>query len=239
MTVAAKTDRDILRLFIESVSVVGVLTLADTRWFPEGGGEDIAAPPGGARGEFVVTARFPGRGEPPPPHLVRRSGRRFGMSLEDRLVTNMFEELVGSRRVLRPRKGGLSDPAVFQFPYPKLYKAAGVGGRRGVWVMTPMAWGKCQHQYHDLIEKGRRRSLLDDEMHILGGEPLFVRWLNGEALGVLYGDFRRGLTVAVTETPEPDPSDMDAHLFEEPDMLRLHVKVQWAVADTDRFVCWE
>lgn len=232
--VAAKTDRSDLRLFKESISAAGVLTLVETRWFTNDADRELPAPPGGARGEFTATARLPDHGEPPP-HLVRRGGRRFGKQLEDRLVTDMFEELVGSRRVLRPRKGGLSDPAVFQFPYPKLYKAGGVGGRNGVWVMTPMAWGKCKHQYRDLIRIDRPRHPLDGEIHTLGGEPVVVHWLNGEALGVLYGDFRRGLTVTVAEAPP----DEKLEPFKDPDMPRLRVKVQWAAANADRFVCWE
>ena len=234
LTAAAQTDRDFLRLFKEAITPVGVLNVADARWFAEEGGGS-AASPGGASGGFTATARFPADAEWPM-HIIRRHGLRFGKLLEDRLVEKMFEELSGFRRVLRPRKGGLSDPAVFQFPYPKLYELAGVGGRDGVWVMTAMAWGKCRHQYHDLIELGRRRHILDDGVHTLDGEPVFVRWLNGEALGVLYGDFRRGLRVTVAEA-EPPPSDADA--FADPETARLHVEVKWSVVDADRFVCWE
>ncbi len=234
MTVAAQIDRDFLLRFKESITPVGVLTIADALWFAEGGGGS-AVPPGGASGEFTAAACFP-EGAEWPMHIIRRSGLRFGKLLEDRLLENMFEGLSGFRRVLRPRKGGLSDPGVFQFPYPKLYELAGIGGRGGVWVMTPMAWGKCRHQYYDLIEIGRRRHILDDGMHTLDGEPVFVRWLNGESLGVLYGDFRRGLRVTVAEA-EPQPSDED--VYANPETARLHVRVKWSVMDADRFVCWE
>lgn len=236
MTFAAKTDQTVMHRFKESIPVAGVLTLVDTRWFTGDADGELPAPPGGAGGEFAATTWYPNGGNPPP-HLVRRHGRLFGKYLEDRLVTDMFEKLVGFRRVLRPRKGGLSDPAVFQFPYPKLYKAAGVGGRNGVWVMTPMAWGKCRHQYRDLIRTSdSRRCPVDDEIHTLGGEPVVVRWLNGEALGVLYGDFRRGLKVTVAEAEPPDDG---REPFEYPDMLRLGVKVKWTVANAEHFVCWE
>ena len=234
-TVAAKTDRSDLRLFKESISAVGVLTLVDTLWFTDDADRELPVPPGGAGGELVATTWYPNGGNPPP-YLVRYHGRLFGKYLEERLVTDMFEKLVGFRRVLRPRNGGLSDPAVFRFPYPKLCKAAGVGGRNGVWVMTPMTWGKCRHQYRDLIRIDKRRHPFGDEIHTLGGEPVVLRWLNGEALGVLYGDFRRGLKVAVAEAPPPDEGRQP---FEHPEMLRLGVKVKWAVANSQNFVCWE
>ena len=217
-----------LDLFKRAASSDGALALADTRWFPEAAEGPTAVGDAGARGEFVVSAGFHDLD-----HLGREraehSGPRFGEFVEEAVVRNLFRELSGYRSVLSNRKGGLSDPADFQFPYPKLYKLAALAHTDGAWVMTPMAWGKCQHQYHDVIRNGRRTKTLDDQ-------PVFVRRLNGEALGVLYGDFRE-LTVVVS-APEPHRLSLngEAPYLKE---LYLPVKVEWTVADPGRFVCWE
>lgn len=217
-----------LNLFKRAVTSDGALALARTHWFPEGEGEPPAVGDAGARGELVRSAGFSDLDQLWP-ERAEHSGPRFGEFVEEAVVEDIFRVLSGSRSVLRNRKGGLSDPADFQFPYPKLYKLAALAHTDGAWVMTPMAWGKCQHQYHDVIKKDRRTKTLDEQ-------PVFVRWLNGEALGVLYGDFRE-LTVVVS-SPEPYRRSRsgEAPYAEE---LHLPVKVEWAVADPGRFVCWQ
>lgn len=217
-----------LNLFKRAVTSDGALALARTHWFSEATGNTPAVGDAGVRGELVRTAGFSDLDQLWP-ERAEHSGPRFGEFIEEAVVEDIFGVLSGTRSVLRNRKGGLSDPADFQFPYPKLYKLAALAHADGAWVMTAMAWGKCQHQYESVIENGRRAKTLD-------GQPVFVRWLNGEALGVLYGDFS-GLTVVVSA---PDPyrrfRSGEAPYEEE---LTLPVKVEWAVADPARFVCWQ
>ncbi len=217
-----------LNLFKRAVTSDGALALARTHWFPEATGNTPAVGYAGARGELVRTAGFSDLDQLWP-ERAEYSGPRFGEFIEEAVVEDLFRVLAGSRSVLRNRKGGLSDPADFQFPYPKLYKLAALAHADGAWVMTAMAWGKCQHQYESVIENGRRAKTLD-------GQPVFVRWLNGEALGVLYGDFS-GLTVVVS-APEPYRRFRSGEAPYEEE-LTLPVKVEWAVADPARFVCWQ
>lgn len=219
---------DFLNLFKRAASSDGALAIADTRWFPEATEGPPVVGDAGARGEFTVTAGF-SRLDYLGQERAEHSGPRFGEFVEEAVVKDLFRELSGSRSVLRNRRGGLSDPADFQFPYPKLYKVAALDRSDGAWVMTPMAWGKCRHQYHYVIKNGH-------QVKTLGGQPVFVRMLNGEALGVLYGDFS-GLKVVVS-SPEPYRRFLNG---EGPNSEELHlpVKVEWAVTDVRRFVCWE
>lgn len=163
------------------------------------------------------------------PERAAYEGPLFGEFVEEAVVQDIFRELSGRRSVLRKRKGGLFHSDDFQFPYAKMYKAAALARVDGAWVMTPATWGMCQHQYHNVIKNGRRTKTLN-------GQPVFVRSLNEESLGVLYGDFR-GLTVVVS-SPEPHRRSRSgkAPYAEE---LHLPVKIEWAVADAGRFVCWK
>ena len=217
-----------LNLFKQAVSSDGALALADARWFPEAAGGPPAVGEAGARGGLAVNAGFSDL-DNLWPERAAYEGPLFGEFVEEAVVQDIFRELSGYRSVLRKRKGRLSDSADFQFPYAKLYKLAALAHADGAWAMTPMDWGKCQYQYHDVIKNGHRTKTLN-------GQPVSVCMLNGEDLGVLYGDFR-GLTVVVS-SPEPHRRSRSgkAPYAEE---LHLPVKIEWTVADANRFVCWK
>lgn len=175
------------------------------------------------------------------PEAGRRAAEEIAASLakavETRILNDLFDILITAGKGVPSAPNG----TVGAFPLAGLYGGIGCtmqgqdGHRLHEWIMTVDAWIRCRRRFKNMIEiRSKKEVAMNRPLRTLSNEPVRTGWLNYET-AVLYGCFRGGMTLEISDLKIFDTEDKDNN--NEP-LASLQVMTRWAVGDDNLFVCW-